>query len=104
MAGLLINPTDAEILEYIKRRENFHIEGGSQKENTGKVERLLESSGYSVRIKFKGRELSLLVPPLWAINATLQVGHAIATWDPDWVIYKNVFGSRIEVKYFGKES
>lgn len=31
MAGLLINPTDAEILKYIDRRENFHVEGGKQK-------------------------------------------------------------------------
>lgn len=104
MAGLLKNPTDAEIIKYIDRREDFHIEGGSQKENTGKVERLLESKGFSVRIKTKGREVSLLVPPLWIVNATLQLGHTIATWNPDWVIYKNVFGSKIEVKYFGKES
>jgi hypothetical protein len=104
MAGLLKNPTDAEIIKYIDRREDFHIEGNSQKENTLKVERLLESRGFSVRIKTKGREVSLLVPPLWIVNATLQLGHTIATWDPDWVIYKNVFGSKIEVKYYKKES
>lgn len=104
MSGLLINPTDAEILKYIDRRENFYVEGGKQKENTSRVEKLLESRGYSVRVKTKGREVTLLVPPLWALNATLQIGHALATWDPDWVIYKNIFGSKIEVKYFGKES
>lgn len=104
MPALLKNPTDKEVKEFIDRCENFHIEGGSQSENVKQVERLLENSGYSVRVKFKGREISLLVPPLWAVNATLQLGHAIATWNPDWVIYKNIFGSKIEVKYFGKES
>lgn len=104
MAGLLLNPTDDEIIKYIDNKENFHVEGGNQKENTGKVERLLESKGFSVRIKTKGREATLLVPPLWVLNATLQIGHTLVTWDPVWVIYKNVFGSKIEVKYFGKES
>lgn len=104
MPALLKNPTDNEVLEFINRCENFHVEGTSQKENTTQVERLLESKGYSVRVKTKGREATLLVPPLWVVNATLQLGHTIATWDPDWVIYKNVFGSKIEVKYFGKES
>ncbi|AXH13046.1 hypothetical protein [Halarcobacter bivalviorum] len=56
------------------------------------------------RVKTKGREATLLVPPLWALNATLQLGHTIMTWDPDWVIYKNLFGSKIEVKYFGKDA
>ena len=25
----------------------------------------------------------------------------LVTYNPDWVIYKNAFGSKIEVKYFG---
>ena len=104
MPALLKNPTDKEVLEFIGRCENFHVEGGRQKENVRQVENLLESKGYSVRIKTKGREATLLIPPLWAVNATLQLGHAIVTWNPDWVIYKNVFGSKIEVRYFGKES
>lgn len=104
MPALLKNPTDKEVLEFIDRCDNFHVEGGRQKENVSQVESLLESKGYSVRIKTKGREASLLLVPLLPLNITLQLGHAIATWDPDWVIYKNVFGSKIEVKYFGKES
>lgn len=102
--ALLNNPTEEQIKECIKKKENFHIEGGNQKEYVGKVERLLENSGFSVRIKTKGREATLLLPPLWAVNAALQAAHTLATWDPDWVIYKHVFGSKIEVKYFGKDS
>lgn len=102
MAGLLINPSDTEIIKYIEKRENFHIEGGKQSDNVSQVERLLENKGYSVRIKTKGREASLLLPPLWAVNIALQAAHTMLTYDPDWVIYKNVFGSKIEVKYFGK--
>jgi len=104
MPGLLDSPTDNQVIEYIKKCENFHVQGGKQKENVKQVERLLENNGYSVRVKTKGREASLVIPPLWALNATLQLGHTLATYDPDWVIYKNVFGSKIEVKYFGKDS
>ena len=104
MSGLLNNPSEDEIIEYINRCENFHIEGRKQKDSVKQVETLLESKGYTVRVKTKGREASMLLAPLWAINVTVQVAHTLATYDPDWVIYKHVFGSKIEVKYFGKES
>lgn len=104
MPGLLENPSNEEILKYIDVCDNFHITGGKQKENVTQVEELLESRGYSVRVKTKGREASILLPPLWVYNAALQVAHTIATYDPDWVIYKHLFGSKIEVKYFGKDS
>lgn len=102
MAALLKSPSEEQLRKYIKDQENFQIEGGNQKEYVGRIERLLEDMGYSVRIKTKGREATLLLPPLWAVNATLQAAHTLATWDPDWVIYKHVFGSKIEVKYFGR--
>ena len=54
-------------------------------------------TGYNHHIYF-------LYPLQCVSNVALQLGHTIVTWDPDWVIYKNVFGSKIEVKYFGKES
>lgn len=101
MAGLLKYPTDDDIIKYIENQENFHMEGRKQKENVKQVERLLESKGYSVRVKTKGREATMLLPPLWALNVTLQAAHTLVTYDPDWVIYKSVFGSKIEVKYFG---
>lgn len=104
MAGLLTNPSHDEIMEYIEKCENFHMEGDSQKDNVKRVESLLESRGYSVRVKTKGREATMLLPPLWALNVTIQAAHTLVTYDPDWVIYKNVFGSKIEVKYFGKDS
>lgn len=100
MPVLLKNPSNDEILELIKKGENFHAEGESQKSIVEQVEKLLEKNGYSVRVKTKGREATLVLPPLWAINAALQAGHTLATWNPDWVIYKNLFGSKIEVKYF----
>ena len=103
MAGLLTNPSDAEVIEYIKRREDFHIEGRKQSENVKQVETLLENRGYSVRVKTKGREASLLFPPLWIYNLTVQAAHTALTYNPDWVIYKHVFGSKIEVKYFEKD-
>ena len=102
MPALLKEPTDYEINKFIDNCENFHVEGRSQKENVEQVEKLLENKGYTVRVKTKGREASLLLVPLLPLNITLQLGHTIATWDPDWVIYKNVFGSRIEVRYFSK--
>lgn len=104
MPGLLDCPSDDEIIKYIDDCENFHIKGRKQKENVKQVETLLENRGYSVRVKTKGREASILLPPLWVYNAALQVAHTIATYDPDWVIYKSVFGSKIEVKYFGKDT
>lgn len=103
MPALLKNPSNDEVLEYINKCENFHVEGERQKSIVEQVEKLLEDKGYTVRIKTKGREATLLFPPLIAITAALQVGHTIATWDPDWVIYKNVFGSKVEVKYFEKD-
>lgn len=104
MPVLLKNPSNDEIMKYIKECENFHVQGESQKSIVNQIETLLEANGYSVRIKTKGREATLLLPPLWALNATLQVGHTLVTWNPDWVIYKNLFGSKVEVKYFGKEN
>jgi len=103
MPCLLVRPTDKEVLECIKNREDFHIDGRRQKDSVRQVEELLESKGYTVRVKTKGREASLLLVPLWAINVSLQLGHTLVTWDPDWVIYKNAFGSKIEVKYFDKD-
>jgi len=101
MAGLLNCPTDSEVIGYIDKTENFHVEGRKQKENVKQVEALLESKGYSVRVKTKGREATMLIP-LWNIaNVTAQIAHTLATYDPDWVIYKSAFGSKIEVKYFG---
>ena len=104
MAGLLSNPSDEEILNYIESCENFHVEGRKQKESVNQVEQLLESKGYSVRVKTKGREATMLIPVLNVWNVASQVAHTLATYDPDWVIYKNVFGSKIEVKYFGKDA
>lgn len=104
MPALLKTPTDEQIRKYISRQENFHVEGSSQRANVKQVETLLENMGYSVRVKTKGREASLVLPPLWAVNAAIQAVHTAVTYDPDWVIYKHVFGSKIEVKYFGKDS
>lgn len=104
MPALLKSPSNQKVLDYIKRGENFHVEGNSQRANVKQVETLLENMGYSVRVKTKGREASLILPPLWAVNAALQAVHTAVTYDPDWVIYKHVFGSKIEVKYFGKDS
>ncbi|WP_294964123.1 hypothetical protein [Sulfurimonas sp.] len=104
MPGLLNCPLDEEVIKYIENCEDFHIEGNKQKENVKQVEQLLESKGYSVRVKTKGREATLLFTPIWALNVTFQAAHALTTYNPDWVIYKAVFGSKIEVKYFGKES
>jgi len=104
MPGLLNCPTDEEVLEYIEKCENFHIEGKKQKENVKQVEQLLESKGYSVRVKTKGREATLLFTPIWALNVTFQAAHALVTYNPNWVIYKNVFGSKIDVQYFGGDN
>lgn len=104
MPSLLVEPENREVLNYISKCENFHVEGRKQSENVKQVEMLLESKGYTVRVKTKGREASLVIPPLWAFNAALQLGHTLATYDPDWVIYKNMFGSKIEVKYYRKDS
>ncbi|MEA2050676.1 MAG: hypothetical protein U9O56_08095 [Campylobacterota bacterium] len=101
MAGLLHSPTDSEVVKYIKNHDNFHVDGRKQKENVEQVEKLLESNGYSVRVKTKGREATMLIPVLNVWNVTAQLAHTIATFDPDWVIYKAAFGSKIEVKYFG---
>jgi len=101
MSKVLSNPSDKEIIECIENCNKFFVEGGKQKENVKQVEQLLESKGYTVRVKTKGREATLLFTPLWAINVTLQAAHTLATYDPDWVIYKNAFGSKVEVKYYG---
>lgn len=104
MPILLNCPTDNELCKQIDKGESFHVEGRKQKENVSQVEKLLESKGYTVRVKTKGREAIFLLTPLLAVNLTLQAAHTILTYDPDWVIYKNVFGSKIEVKYFGKDA
>lgn len=104
MPGLLDRPSNEEVIKYIENCENFHVEGRKQKENVKQVESLLENRGYSVRVKTKGREATMLFIPLLAWNITLQAAHTIVTYDPDWVIYKSVFGSKIEVRYFGKDS
>jgi len=101
MAGLLNCPSDDKVLEYIKNKENFIVEGRKQKESVKQVENLLENAGYTVRVKTKGREATMLFIPLLAYNITAQAVHTLVTYNPDWVIYKNAFGSKIEVKYFG---
>ncbi len=101
MAGLLDAPSDSKVLEYIKNKENFIVEGRKQKESVKQLESLLENAGYTVRVKTKGREATMLFIPLLAYNITVQAAHTLATYNPDWVIYKNAFGSKIEVKYFG---
>lgn len=104
MAKLLNCPGDHVVLRCIKNQEDFQVEGVKQKMSVSQVERLLEKEGYSVRVKTKGREASLLLPPLWALNASIQAAHAIMTYDPDWVIYKDMFGSKIHVRYFRKDT
>jgi hypothetical protein len=101
MAELLNNPTEDEIIECINSKRNFHIEGMKQSLSVSIVEDLLENEGYKVRVKTKGREATLLIPVLNLWNAAAQVAHTVATYDPDWVIYKCAFGSKIKVEYFG---
>jgi len=104
MAALLSYPSNEDISQYINNCKNFHVEGRKQKENVKQVEDLLESKGYTVRVKTKGREATMLIPVLNIWNIGSQIAHNLATFDPDWVIYKNAFGSKIEVKYFGGNS
>ncbi len=104
MPILLNCPSDDELCKQIDNCENFHVEGRKQKENVEQVEKLLEGKGYTVRVKTKGREATFLLTPLLPVNLTLQAAHTILTYDPDWVIYKNIFGSKIEVKYYGKDA
>ena len=102
MAALLNYPSDEEIIACIEKKENFNVEGRKQSKNVEQVEKLLESKGYTVRVKTKGREATMLIPVLNVWNAAIQIAHTVATYDPDWVIYKSAFGSKIDVKYFGK--
>ena len=101
MLKVLNSPTKSEISTCINKKIDFQVSGGSQSKNVSLVESMLENTGYDVRVKTKGREASLIVPnPLNAINWIGQMAHNIATYDPDWVIYKHAFGSKIDVKYF----
>ena len=75
MAKLLNYPSDKEISNCIDECENFHVEGYKQKENVKQVETLLESKGYAVRVKTKGREATMLLTPLWALNVAVQAAH-----------------------------
>ena len=104
MSRLLNSPSDTEIIQKIKSKENFHVSGRSQGDNVKQVEDLIEKQGHTVRVKTKGREATLLVPVLGLWNLGAQIAHTLTTYDPDWVIYKAAFGSKIEVKYFGGEA
>lgn len=98
---VLKNPSESEIEKCISKKEDFRVQELKQGKAVSIVEKILENKGYDYRTKTKGREASLVVPhPLNVVNAIGQVAHNIATFDPDWVIYKNAIGSTIDVKYF----
>ena len=98
---VLEKPSDSEIESYISSKQDFRIQGLSQGKAVSVVEKILDNNGYDYRTKIKGREATALIPhPLNVFNVLTQVAHTVATFDPDWVIYKHPFGSTIDVKYF----
>jgi len=98
---VLESPSNSEIESCINTKQDFRVQGLSQGKTVSVIEKMLENKGYDCRVKVKGREASALVPhPLNVFNILGQVAHNIATFDPDWVIYKHPFGSTIDVKYF----
>lgn len=98
---VLEKPSSSEIESYISSKQDFRIQGLSQGKTVSVVEKILDKKGYDYRTKVKGREASALIPhPLNIFNILGQVAHNVATFDPDWVIYKHPFGSTINVKYF----
>ena len=104
MLKVLENPSRDAIKSCIKNHEDFRIQNSSsQSSNVELVEGLLENAGYDVRVKTKGREASLIVPLPWNVfNFIGQVAHNVATYNPDWVISKDIFGSGVDVKFYGK--
>jgi hypothetical protein len=97
------NLSEKDLESYIVLKEDFQLQGKSKSQSKKVViiEKLLEKNGFSVRVKTHGREASLLIPiPVNIFNWIGQGMHNLATYDPDWVIYKHKLGSDIDVKYF----
>lgn len=99
-------PSEEVIKNKIKDKESFLIVKISGLKELMKYCFLLvetiQKNHMSCRVKTKGRTIAALpfifLPPTWVYLGS-QVAHDIFTLNPDWVITRNFFTRKIEVKY-----
>ncbi|WP_090263233.1 MULTISPECIES: hypothetical protein [Pseudomonas] len=101
--------SNEKILEKIKKKESFILEKvDSMKFNSAieTLERLIESQGFKCRIYTSGRIAAAgatvaggFTGIFGALSGIAIAAHNIATWNPDYEIAKNFFGSSIHVTY-----
>lgn len=97
------------VLEKIKKKESFTLQKIDPMRFHSAVEtleRLIESQGLKCRIYTLGRIAAAgatvaggATGLLGALSGIAIAAHNIATWNPDYEIAKNIFGSSIHVTY-----
>lgn len=101
--------SNEKILEKIKNKESFILEKVESIKFHSAVEtleRLIESQGLKCRIYTPGRIAAAGATVAGGVTGILGflsgiaiAAHNIATWNPDYEIAKNLFGSSIYVNY-----
>jgi len=101
--------SNEKILEKIKKKESFileKVESIKFHSTIETLERLIESQGLKCRIYTFGRIATAgasvaggVTGVLGALSGIAIAAHNIATWNPDYEIAKNFFGSSIHITY-----
>lgn len=101
--------SNEKIIEKIKKKESFILEKVDSiklHSTVETLERLIESQGFKCRIYTLGRVAAAgatvaggVTGLLGALSGIAIAAHNIATWNPDYEIAKNLFGSSIHVTY-----
>ena len=100
----LQEPSIKSIHEFIRKKKPFtvHATGGNLLEYSSRIEAIIESEDMSCRIRTKNRtivNLGLFLTGIGFIGFAAQIGHNLATFNPDWEIVRNPLNNKIKVNY-----
>lgn len=95
--------SEAKIKELIKNRSDFSINSRNLSRVATKLEKIIESLGFSCRIYTENRAASIGVGLFSGVaGAAAAIGiaaHNLATFNPDFEIGKNLIDNRVNVTY-----
>jgi hypothetical protein len=103
----LTSPSNEIIEAKINNKESFLLYGVSGEiiKYCALIEKSIETNKMTCRIRTKNRTIAnalLFFTVVGALGIVGQIGHKIATYDPDWEIIRDPIKNTIEVKYCRK--
>lgn len=98
--------SDSKIAELVKGHCSFSIKVSDFSKQVHRLERIIESNGYSCRVYTENRSVatgaSLFSGVASAVGLASAIGiaaHNLATFNPDFEIGKNLIDKKINVTY-----